>query len=148
MTVSVDWLERFAQVFTVSPSSLIQDQNARHIPCLGTMTKTGMIRAEKITESIELSATAEQPVAVRLDQSIGDYRSGALLIGNRLERENMCQAHGLDSLVALSEDSILLSKVIWHGETAIIAPLYSSLPVQIGVIPQWIAPIIMEVRYF
>ena len=148
MTVSVDWLERFAQVFSVSPSSLIQDQPIRQIPVLGTMTNKGMTPDNTLTESIELSAVADQPIAIRLAHSLGCYSAGAFLICNRLEPEEMDRAHGLDALVSMDEQSVLLSKVIWQGATAIIAPLSRTLPIQTDVSPQWVAPIVMEIRYF
>ncbi len=144
----MDWLERFARVFSVSPSSLIRDNDHNKIPFLGTMSGDGRLKSAEINESVEILTIADRPVAVRLNASLGTYRAGAFLIGNRLQNEDMAYAHGIDSLVSMENGPVLLTKVIWHGSTIILAPLSKEIPIKIDASPKWVAPIVMEVRYF
>ena len=77
MSVSADWLQRFADVFGVAVSALIDDERVTaRIPCVGTLNRAGTVSASTSddTDDVTLEALARDPIAVRVNENIGSYR--------------------------------------------------------------------------
>lgn len=149
MTVSTDWLERFANAFSVRAVDLIRDRNVAGIPLYGRLGRDGAMRDADIDQAEHLSLTtpAQDPVAVRLSDAIGLYRAGSTLIGNRLANADRIKAQGRDALV-LSRDKVLfLGRIILQDRRMIVVPISDTGPVEFDVDAIWIAPIVMEIRY-
>lgn len=158
MTVSMDWLERFSRVFSVQPSSLIRDETQNGVPFLGTVPGIGIRQATDPgapaeNEALSVNIEASDPVAIRLSEELGTYPSGAILIANRMNEQDLIDAqardaHSRDALVCLTDGCLMLCNVVWTGSQVILVPLSPDQDVLIGPTLVWIAPIVMEVRYF
>jgi len=152
MTVSTDWLERFAEAFSVNVVDLIRDRKVTGIPVFGRLGHDGVVHGVSSDpariEDYTLTTPAQDPVAVRLSGMVGTYRAGSTLIGNRLNQANNIQAQGRDALVLTREGELFLGRIIIQGRHLIVAPISDTGPVKFDVDATWIAPIVMEIRYF
>ena len=152
MTVSTDWLERFAGAFSVRAVDLIRDQTVAGIPLFGRLGRDGVKHDVSLeidqAEQLSLTTPARDPVAVRLSDAIGVYQAGSTLIGNRLANANRIEAQGKDALVLSSEGALFLGCIVLQGQRLIVVPISDTSPVKFDVNAAWIAPIVMEIRYF
>ncbi len=151
MTVSTDWLERFADAFSVRAVDLIRDRQVAGIPVYGRLGRDGVKHGVQAkpdrTEHFSLTTPAQDPVAVRLSDAIGTYRAGSTLIGNRLANANRLEAQGRDALV-LSRDGVLfLGRIVLQDRRLTVVPIANAGPVNFDIDAVWIAPIVMEFRY-
>lgn len=150
MTVSMDWLGRFAEALGVRVADLIAEEPESGIRLLGRMRRAGMAaaqRSQEDTEIITLSAPAEDPVAVRLEEDIGPYRRGSIVIGNRLRGPDIVNAHGHDCIVAAADGAVALRRVLLRDGRATLVPLDESDDVRFDVDLAWAARLVMTVRY-
>lgn len=151
MTVSIDWLEKFAQVLDVPVAALIESGRGRAIELLGTLSGDGAALAPDAgdTQEVMLEVPADRPVAVRLAAAIGRYDAGDLLIGNRLEGPDLAAVHGQDCIVPGGEDRVFLRRVVRAGnDTFTLVPLDPGGDVRLGVQLPWAARIVMRVSYY
>jgi transcriptional regulator with XRE-family HTH domain len=150
MTVSTDWLERFANAFSVRAVDLIRDRDVAGIPMYGRLGRDGAKRDVSVTDQAEhlsLTTPAQDPVAVRLSDAIGLYRAGSTLIGNRLANGNNIEAQGRDALVLSRDGTLFLGRIVLQDRRLIVVPISDAGPVKFDVDAIWIAPIVMEIRY-
>jgi len=151
MTVSVEWLGRFADAFGVRLSDLIADERSRDIPLLGRIGRDGAMRARgggQPGEAVAIDVPAEDPVAVHLEADVGDYRAGTFLIGNKLAGADMVNAHGHDCIVMLRNGIVLLRRLICRDGTISLVPIDPSGDVRFDVDIAWAARLVMQLRYF
>lgn len=152
MTVSTDWLERIAEAFGIDPVSLLASEDRGEISMLGTIGKGGIVRdvpSAADPQSITLDVPAEQPVAVRVDESQGPYAAGSILIANKLVGDDMSSALGRDALVALEGGTILLRRVVKGSNgTFTLVPLSHTDDIRYNQAVEWLAKIVMRVEYF
>lgn len=150
MTVSTDWLERFANAFGVHPAELIAG-GSRHAPeWLGALNRDGALTAEsgEAAESFTLDIPAADAVAVRLTHAIGPYPGGSILIADRLRGRDMANAHGCDCLAALETGALVLRRAIaGQGDTVTLVPLAAGQTVQYDQRVRWLGRLVMTVRY-
>lgn len=151
MTVSTDWLEKIARALLVEPADLLGTRSSREIQLIGRIGDQGRINRmqQEQQASIHLEVPADNPVAARLDASVGYFEPGTVLIANRFRDEDLDNAHGVDCLVAVRDGPILLRRLIRgrnHGWTLV--PLDSGLEVQYDQTVEWAARIIMSIKYF
>ena len=149
ISVSVDWLERFARAFSVDPADLIARSSQRGFPLIGTLDENGMLtgRTNLPFDEIVLSAPGNDCVAVRLTNAIGAYAAGSLLIAGRLYGPDMRKAHGHDSLVELSDGMVVLRRVAFSETGLCLIPLASSDDIRFNVAANWIGRLLMRVDY-
>ena len=150
MTVSTDWLERFAEAFGVHPADLFHGSGKRAPSWLGSLGRDGAAHGgwSDASEDFSLDVPAEDPVAMRVDTAIGPYAAGTVLIANRLSGQDTANAHGADCLVALEGGLVLLRRVIAGAQgTVTLVPLTPGSDIRYDQSPVWIARIIMAVRY-
>ncbi len=151
MTVSTDWLERFANAFSISAVDLIRDHKVAGIPLYGRLGRDGVkhdvFPAPDHGEHFSLTTPARDPVAVRLSDAIGTYRAGSTLIGNRLADANRIEAQGKDALVLSEKGALFLGRAVLQDRRLIVVPISDTGPVKFDVDATWIAPIVMEIRY-
>lgn len=150
MTVSTDWLERFAQAFGVHPADLIAGGPQRSMEWLGTLNREGALGAEALKAPGEfvLDVPAADSVAVRLEHALGAYQADTILIANRLYGRDLVNAHGADCLAALEGGPILLRRVVaGQNGTVTLVPLTSGQVVHYDQNVAWLGRIVMAVRY-
>ncbi len=151
MTVSMDWLQRFAEVFGIHVADLIEGGGGREISLLGTLAGDGAVLSGAETEAARfvLDVPADRPVAVRLAARIGRYEAGDLLICNRLEGADLAGAHGQDCLVPADGKMFFLRRLARETDgTFTLMPLDPGGDVRFGVQLEWAARIVMRVSYF
>jgi len=152
MTVSVDWLQRFADVFEVHPADLIAAPSPRDVPFLGVMGRGGLLRVAPAQQpengALTIDIPAENPIAVKLDEPIWGLASGTVLIGNRSRGTNMSNAIGANALVGLQNGAVVLARVIrGTGDTFTLVPPRPGDDVRYDQTPDWVARIVMTVNY-
>lgn len=150
MTVSTDWLERFANIFGVHPADLIGGGRETGMAFLGRLAADGSLQEDLIETSnnFSLEIPADNPVAVRLERRTGPYDEGSILIANRLSGGDMVNAHGSDCIVALQHGPVLLRRVIAGKEGGLtLVPLTPGEDVRYDQSVSWLARIIMSVKY-
>ncbi len=151
MTVSTDWLEKIATAFDIPPIMLLSDDSALDVPMLGTAGSGGDVRAPRPSKSdinFVLDVPAPDPVAIEIDEALGPYAKGSILIGNRMKGDNMLNALGTDAIVALQNGSFVLRKVIkGSGERFTLVPIGPDGDVLYDEEPLWIAGLVMRVEY-
>lgn len=151
MTVSTDWLEKIARALLVEPADLIGNRSSREIRLIGRVGEHG--RISRVVDSqasvIHLEVPADNPVAARLDTTVGYFEAGTVLIANRLRDEDIDNAHGVDCLVAVVDGPILLRRMI-KGRNGgwTLVPHDSGAEIQYDQTIAWAARIIMSIRYF
>lgn len=151
MTVSIDWLARFAQVFDVHVADLIDGGGSREIDLLGTLAGDGaaLSTTDKDASTFVLDVPADRPVAVRLSSRVGRYDAGDMLIGNRLDGADLAAAHGQDCLVPGSGNTFYLRRLARENDGCFtLMPLEPGGDVRFGAQLDWAARIVMRVSYF
>jgi len=150
MTVSIDWLERFAQVFEVHVADLVTG-GGREINMLGTLAGDGAVltSAENDAGDFAIDVPADRPVAVWLSTSVGRYDAGDLLIGNRLDGPDLAAAHGQDCLVPGDGKTFYLRRLARSDDGSFtLMPLEPGGDIRFGARLEWAARIVMRVSYF
>jgi len=151
MTVSTDWLERIARAFDLPPIMLLADETARDVTFIGSVGRSGAVRTERGRREqgeIVLDLPAPDPVALALDEAVGPYPKGAILVGTRLSGDNMVNALARDAIVALADGSVVLRKVVKGREAGFtLVPVGAAGDVLYDEEPEWIARLVMCVHY-
>ncbi len=110
MTVSTDWLQKFAGLFGVSVADLIAETPSG-IEVIGHADAGGLITATAPTP-LPAQLQLADGIAVKLDRAIGPYREGSFLIAARLEGRNLSAACGRPCIVANDQGAMWVTKMI------------------------------------
>jgi transcriptional regulator with XRE-family HTH domain len=145
MTVSTDWLERFAAVLGVHPAELIERPNAPAIRLLGRADRTGRI-LPGAPQELTLEAPAGDPVAIELADAQGPYAAGERLIGERLTGASILNGVGRDCIVAARDGQLMLARVVGAPPRTSLVPLAAGAPILYDMDVEWLAPIVMRVQ--
>ena len=151
MTVSTDWLEKIARALLVEPADLIGSRSSREIRLIGRVGEQGRVTRVQNEQAniVHLEVPADNPVAARLDAAVGCFEAGTVLIANKFREEDLDNAHGVDCLVALSNGSILLRRLIrGRNGSWTLVPSDNGGEVQYDQNIEWAARIIMAIKYF
>lgn len=150
MTVSTDWLEKIAAALNVEPADLIARSPGREIPVLGKVARHGRLHASDGSQprTLHLHVPADDPVAAQLDERVGVFEAGTILIANRLRVADHANAHSSDCLVGLEDGPVLFRRVIrGEGTTWTLVPHEFGGDVQYNQTVSWLARLVMCVRY-
>jgi transcriptional regulator with XRE-family HTH domain len=151
MTVSTDWLEKIARALLVEPADLIGSRSSREIQLIGRIGDHGRVNHVKQEQAsiIHLDVPADNPVAARLDATVGYFEAGTVVIANRFRQEDMDNAHGLDCLVSVKDGPILLRRLIrGRSQGWTLVPHENGAEIQYDQMVDWAARIIMSIKYF
>jgi len=151
MTVSTDWLGKIATALNIEPADLIARPGGREIPVIGRVMNEGRVRAGegKQVNTLHLHVPADDPVAAQLDVRVGLYDIGTILVANRLTKADHEKAHGQDCLVALESGDILFRRLIRGPKNGwTLVPHDPGAEVLYNPRIEWLAPIVMSLRYF
>ncbi len=150
MTVSTTWLERIASALRMEPAELLALSGARDVPFLGRIGENGTLyRSGYDPSSFALDIPAKDPLAARLDYATGDFQIGSILIAAKLPDTDASPINGANCLVALDATTVRLRRVFYTQSGEIIfASLNAGKSVEVNQNVEWIARIIMSIRYF
>ena len=152
MTVSMDWLEKFAHAFNVSPVDLMEEASGRDIECIGEIGQNASLESSLagFSEQTYLSfdIPAQNPIAVRITQPAGIYQSGTVLVADRLARAQWQSASGWDCLVAVEKGPTLLRRLIdGRADRYTLVPLTAGMTILYNQKLDWVARIVMRIDY-
>jgi transcriptional regulator with XRE-family HTH domain len=151
MTVSTDWLEKIARALLVEPADLIGARSSREIRLIGRIGEQGRVNRVQNEQAnvIHLEVPADNPIAARLDATVGYYEAGTVLIANRFREEDLDNAHGVDCIVALPNGAVMLRRMI-RGRNGMwtLVPHDSGGEVHYDQQIEWAARVIMAIKYF
>lgn len=150
MNVSMTWLQRFADAFNVQISDLIDEPKADgRVPCIGQIGRSGTLSAIAADETtVTLEAPARDPIALRIGENIGAYCAGDVVIADRMAPEHASRALGRDCFVEVDGEASGFGRFVSSddGRYLLVPPepgaQARSLPT-----PDWIAPVVMLIRY-
>jgi transcriptional regulator with XRE-family HTH domain len=150
MTVSMDWLQKFAGVFHVRIADLIDEPKKNRVPCVGQLGRKGAFDPALAAgeESVTLEAPAHDPIALRVRENLGNYCAGDVLIADRLPAEYADRALGRDCIVEVDGEAGGFGRFISSADGH-----YLLVPPEPGAqarplpTPGWIAPVVMLIRY-
>jgi transcriptional regulator with XRE-family HTH domain len=158
MTVSLDWLERIADVFRIPAAALLVTDTTASVPVLGDLDADLWVqppRPQDPATTLSLVISAPNPVAVRVtsdihsDLPVRNYDAGMLLIGGRIDLDKETSFEPRESLVGTANGRVYLDHLACSE--GIVASAEQELrgfsePARRDI--SWIAPLLMSVRYF
>ncbi len=151
MTVSTDWLEKIANALNIEPADLIARPGGREIPVIGRVMQNGRVLTSegKQVNVLHLHVPADDPVAVQLDDRVGLYDAGTILVANRLKQTDYNYAHGADCLIELKDGQVRFTRVIRsNGDGWTLVPHDPGAEIVYNAEVAWIAPVVMSLKYF
>lgn len=152
MTVSMDWLEKFANALGVAPADLIGTSSPKDIECLGEIGRDATLEApnagfSEIT-ALSLDVPAQHPISVRITEPVGIYVAGSMLIADRLPKDQWTSAVGWDCLVELKDGTTLLRRLVMGADNNFsLIPLTPGATIQYNQQLEWVARIVMRIDY-
>ena len=151
--MTLEWLEKLAQALEVDTGDLISARHGRAIEDLGEMASSGLVTPSEggfadARPPLLLEVPARDPVSVRLTARIGPFQEGTILIGDRLPSASRGEAHGRYCLASLVNGPLLLRRVVIDAQVRIaLVPYDGSDPVLLEVEVDWLAPLVLVLRY-
>ena len=103
MTLSTDWLRRFADIFHVQVADLIDEPSAHAASLIGTVQADGLLAppARGGPQTMSFGLPGDDPIAVEMAANLGAYRAGDVLICDRRTSEPFDDLFGQDCLVSI-----------------------------------------------
>jgi transcriptional regulator with XRE-family HTH domain len=151
MTVSVEWLARIGKALGLPPAALLADVTASAVRYLGDLNGDGTVQPVAATAQplpLHITVPGDDPMAVTLLGRLGPYDAGTILIAARLAALDHAQADGRDCLVQLLTGQLLFRRIVHgHGGPTAFVPYDDRLGVERNLDIDWIAPVVMVVRY-
>jgi DNA-binding Xre family transcriptional regulator len=150
MTVSMDWLAKFADALGVQIGDLISaPPRTASIPCIGQIGRDGQFEnfVPAGDETLTLEAPARNPVAMRIRTDVGLYCAGDVVIADRLPPEHAARALGRDCIVEVDGEENGFGRFISSVDgTYFLVPPQSGA--QARTLPRhgWVAPVVMLIR--
>lgn len=141
-TVSLDWLAKIADALDCHIADLLELPGRPDIPLIGVVGAQGIV-TESASATVELSAAAVRPVAVRIGQRTNGFEEGDILICDRYEGPDIENALGRDAVVRTRDDGLLLRRVLRGAkpDTFTLVPLEAGGAVQYDATLEWAAVI-------
>ncbi len=151
--ISVDWLAPLAKIFQIQLADLIDQPSPDRIDMLGELSGDGAVTMPKrsLEAGFLLNVPAMTPVAVKVKQDIGRYRTGELLVADKLPGGAFKEAFDRDCLVGFRGGKTYLRRLIQspkNGARFGLVPLEPGIETKYVAHLNWCAPIVMSVMYF
>ncbi len=147
-TLSLDWLNRIADALSVDSSDLVQLPDQKSLPLAAVYGLNGAY-APKKTEMVMMLSPSEDMIAMRMQDSIGDYRCGDILWLEKIEPSQSQSALNRDILIPRADGRFLFGRLIGREDDKIqILPLGAGTRQHIIKNPKWIAKVKKLVRNF
>lgn len=149
MTVSTDWLEKFASALDVAVSDLIATPEEGAAMLAGSLAPNGTVTPPPPGEvSIALDVALRQPVALRIASALGPYQSGDLLIGSKHAEAEARQFTGRECILSAA-GTVRFGKLLSIGdeEALLLVSLAGAKAERLEQI-DWLAPVALMIRRF
>jgi transcriptional regulator with XRE-family HTH domain len=151
MKVSMNWLQRFADIFNIPIADLIEEPKLRNsVPCVGEISRSGALSSIQSSDekAVTIEAPARDPIALRIRENVGTYCAGDVVIADRMSPEHASRALGRDCLIEVDGEASGFGRFISSADGR-----YLLVPPEPGAqarplpTPDWIAPVVMLIRY-
>lgn len=147
-TLSLDWLNRIADALSVDSADLVQMPDQKPLPLAAIFGLNG-VYAPKKEETVMMLTPSEDMIAMRMNDSIGDYRFGDILWLEKISAAHIQSALNMDILAPRPDGRFLFGRLIGSEDDRIqILPLGAGARQQIIKNPQWIAKVKNLIRTF
>lgn len=151
MNVSMNWLQRFADIFHVPVADLIEETRAPgRIPCIGEIGRTGALSEsrEGDEDDVALEAHARNPIAIRVRENFGPYCVGDIIIADRMSSDDVPHALDRDCFVDIEGEEAGFGRFVSSDNGAyLLVPPEPGAQARSLAILNWIAPVVMLIRY-
>lgn len=145
-TLSIDWLNRIADALGVDSAELVTLPEQQSLDIAAILGSKGCY-APSQAEQIVVPAIGGKSVAMRVDQSIGEYRQGDEIWLERLSPEQFASALNLDILVPRPAGRFLFARLLGREDGKLhLLPLEAGSRQQIVNDPPWIAKAVRLIR--
>lgn len=145
MTVSTEWLDRFAAALGVHQSDLLEQRGRPAIQMLGKAGRSGRV-IDSGDEKTSIDLPANDAVAIEIGTSQGIFFAGERLIGERLRGTSMANGTGRDCIVALKAGGIILARVVGTGPRFTLVPPEPRSTILYEQEVEWIAPLVIRMQ--
>ena len=138
-TVSVGWLNRIARALGVEAQDLVDGGGTAELKVAAILGRGGAVAPRRAAIVIPPHVTDGQ-IAVLVEASIGDYRSGDELWCDTLRPEKYARALNRDVLVPRPAGRFMFGRLINRDEEKLqILPLEAGGRQQVVTYPSWLA---------
>jgi transcriptional regulator with XRE-family HTH domain len=147
MTVSLDWLQRIAEVFGMPAAALLVTDQTASVLVIGELDASGQITplAGEAQKTLSLVVAIPHPIAVRVSTAVGAFEADTILICNKFEFDPDVLIEGRLCLVGLKIGRIVFGRVSTSSAGVSLDEGSSSMPTSDI---EWLAPVTMAIRYF
>ncbi|MFZ1990804.1 MAG: helix-turn-helix transcriptional regulator [Alphaproteobacteria bacterium] len=145
MTLSTEWLDRFAVALGVHPSELIEQRGRPAIQMLGKAGRNGRVSG-MVDERITVEVPTNDAVAIEIAAHQGFYAAGERVIGERLRGASMSNGVGHDCIVALKDGAVMLARVTGTGPRFTLVPAEPRSTILYEQEVDWIAPLVIRMQ--
>ncbi len=136
-TLSIDWLNRIAAAIDVEPRDLLRLEEDEAVPIVALLDGSGA-HAPTRAESLPVLRPDAGTVALRIDATIGEYRSGDVVWCRRLARADLAGALNRDLLVPRPAGRFAFGRLLAIDEERLqLLPLMAGARQQVLALPEW-----------
>lgn len=147
-TLSLDWLNRIADALSVDSADLVQLPEQKSISLVAVFGINGAYAPRK-DEDIILHNPTDDMIAMRMSDSIGDYRHGDEIWLEKIDPKQSQAALNTDILVPRPDGRFIFGRLIGREDDKIqILPIGAGARQQIIKNPEWIATVKRLTRIF
>ena len=150
MTVSLDWLQRIAEVFGMPAAALLVSDNTASVPVIGELDGAGRVIAPATADPLtmlSLVVAMPDPIAVRVMATITTFDAGTVLICNKLEFDQDILLEARACLVGLTDGTTHFGLITCNSAGVSFNRLHGAAE-QLAPKINWVAPVMMAIRYF
>ena len=145
MTLSTEWLDRFAHALGVHPSELIELRERPAIQMLGKAGRNGRVSGGA-DDHVTIEMPTNDAVAIEIAAQQGCYAAGERVIGERLRGASMTNGIGRDCIVALKDGAVMLARVAGTGPRFTLVPAEPRSTILYEQEVEWIAPLVIRMQ--
>lgn len=152
MTVSLDWLQRIAEVFGLPAAALLVTDATASVPILGDIDARGSIAPSldpNLDKTLSIVVASPSPIAARVVGNLDAFEPQTVLVANKIDFDPELLLEQRRCLLGLSSGQMLL-RMVTTSNTGLVAALDAKgQPEEISTAEiGWVAPLTMAIRYF
>jgi len=124
--LTIEWIEKIAEALEVDPAELLAVPGAGDVAITGSVTVHGRIdREAQPMEVLALRRLSQDAIALKVEENLGAYRAGDVLLCRPLDQADWHQALGREAYVEEEEGFCYFGKLARldaDGSSDILAP--------------------------